>query len=197
MEHEFETPVASGFSVPQFYEYLLVIHPAQEAYEEIMKEKQYFYQTYKEPVAIKTKPHITVANFFARDVMEERIISYMTRILNVQKSFTVLLNNYSGFPPHTVFARVQDHQPFRQLTDSLKPVAQYVKTNGCPPAKLITYPHVSIARRLKENVYDKAMFEFSQRTFYAIFPVNELLLLRRQHQYDTCKQINIFKLQAA
>ncbi len=194
MKSSFGNSPMPGFSVPQFYEYLLVVHPAAEAYDKIMQEKEHFYDTYKTEVAVKTKPHITVADFLLREVMEERIIEYLARILSTQKSFVTMLNNYSGFPPHTVFARVQDHQPFRQLAASLKTIEQYIKSNGCPPAKLITYPHVSIARRLKQNVYEKAMFDYSQKTFHASFMVNELVLLKRQHRYDACKQVNIFKL---
>ncbi|CAN5288510.1 hypothetical protein BH11BAC6_BH11BAC6_08180 [soil metagenome] len=185
---------AAGFAMQEYYEYLLVVHPAADVYKQVMQEKQHFSDTYKEKVAVKTLPHITVANFLAREAMEETIIRYMHRITSTQESFAVTLNNYSGFPPHTVYVRVQDHQPFKQLAASLKAVDQYIKSNGCPPAKFITYPHLSIARRLKADVYEKAMFEFSQRTFYASFNVGELVLLKRQNQFDKCKQVNVFKL---
>ena len=106
------TSPAPGFAVQEYYEYLLVVHPAADVYAQLMQEKQHFFDTYKEKVAIKTKPHITVADFLAKEAMEDTIIRYMHRIFSTQKSFTVTLNNYSGFPPHTVYARVQDHQPF-------------------------------------------------------------------------------------
>jgi len=188
------TAPALSFAMQEYYEYLLVVHPAPDVYALVMQEKQHFFDTYKEKVAIKTKPHITVANFLAKEAMEDTIIRYMHRIISTQKSFTVTLNNFSGFPPHTVYARVQDHQPFKQLAAALTPVEQYVKVNGCPPAKFITHPHISIARRLKADVYDKAMFEFSQRTFFASFNVEEMILLKRQHQFDKCRQVNVFKL---
>ena len=35
-------------------------------------------------------------------------------------SFTVTLNNYSALPPHTIYLRVQDPQPFRHLMNGLK-----------------------------------------------------------------------------
>ncbi|MEP6845369.1 MAG: 2'-5' RNA ligase family protein [Panacibacter sp.] len=188
------TAPAMDFAMQGYYEYLLVVHPAAGVYAQVMQEKQHFFDTYKEKVAIKTKPHITVANFLAKEAMEDTIIRYMHRIISMQQSFTITLNNFSGFPPHTVYARVQDHQPFKQLAAALAPVDHYVKGNGCPPAKFITHPHITIARRLRADVYDKAMFEFSQRTFYASFNVEELVLLKRQNQFDKCKQVNVFKL---
>ena len=194
MENGLATAPAPGFAVQQFYEYLLVVHPSEDVYTQIKQEKDIFFNTYKENVAIKTKPHIKVANFLAKEEMEDTILRYMHRIVSTQKSFTVMLNNYSGFPPHTVYARVQDHQPFKQLAASLKVIDQYVRSNGCPPAHLITHPHLSIARRLQQNVYEKAMFDYSQKTFHASFEVNELILLKRQNQFDACKQVNVFKL---
>lgn len=194
MENGFTTAPAQHFAVQQYYEYLLVVHPAEEVYAQIKQEKENFYNTYKEKVAAKNPPHITVANFLAKEEMESTIIRYMHRILSVQKSFTVSLNNYSGFPPHTVYARVQNHEPFKQLAASLKAVDQYVRSNGCPPARFITHPHVSIAKRLKQDVYEKAMFDYSQRTFHASFSADELVLLKRQNQFDKCKQVNVFKL---
>lgn len=195
MENNLALAPSPNFRMQHFYEYLLVVHPAADVYEQITEEKKSFYNTYNEKVAIKTKPHITIATFYAKEEMESTIIRYMQRILSMQKGFSVMLNNYSGFPPHTVYARVQNHEPFKQLAASLKVVEQYIKDNDCPPMHLITYPHVSIARRLKQNVYEKAMFEYSQKTFNASFEVTELILLKRQTQFDKCKQVNVFKLQ--
>ena len=194
MENGLTFSPSLGFAVPQLYEYLLVIHPAKEVYEKVKEEKEKFSSDYKVSVAKKTLPHITVADFLAKEGMEDTIIKWMHRILSTQQSFDVMLNNFSGFPSHTVYARVQDHQPFKQLVASLKVIDQYVRSNGCPPVKLISYPHLSIARRLQANVYEKAMFDYSRKTFHAIFTVDELILLKRQNQFDKCQQVNVFKL---
>jgi 2'-5' RNA ligase len=188
------TAPALSFAMQEYYEYLLVVHPAADVYAQLMQEKEYFFETYKEKVAVKTMPHITVANFLAKEAMEETIIVICIASLVCRKVLPVTLNNFSGFPPHTVYARVQDHQPFKHLAAVLAPVDHYVKGNGCPPAKFITHPHVSIARRLKPDVYDKAMFEFSQRTFLCFVQCRRMVLLKRQHQFDKCRQVNVFKL---
>lgn len=188
------TSAAMAYALQHYYEYLLVVHPPAEANAQLMEEKKYFFETYNEKVAIKTKPHITVANFQAKEEMEDTIIRYMHRIMGMQKAFNVTINNFSGFPPHTVYARVQDHSSFRQLAAALLPVEHYVKGNGCPPARFITHPHVTIARRLSAEIYHKAMFEFSQRTFFASFKVHELILLKRRNQFDKCTQLTVFKL---
>lgn len=177
------------------YEYLLVAHPDKEVHEKIMEEKQVFYKEYNEKIAIKTQPHITLANFIAREAMEDTFIRYMRGIFSKQQSFTVTLNNYSGFPPHTIYLRVQNATPFQQLAKELKVVSTYVSSCSWPPMKLIFNPHVSIARRLPEEVYFKALTKYARKSFHESFMVSELLLLRRKHQYDTCKTINVFALQ--
>jgi 2'-5' RNA ligase len=184
-----------GAPVNSLYEYLLIVHPDETVYARVMAEKQLFTVQYQEQVAVKTKPHITVANFLAKEEMESTIIRWMHRVISVQKKFKVTLDRYSGFAPHTIYLRVQDHQPFQQLAKELKVVDQYVRSNGCPEARLITRPHLTIARRLPETVYRQAETVYAKKDFHASFEVSELLLLRRQHQFDSCKQVNVFGLQ--
>ena len=82
----------------------------------------------------------------------------------------------------------------QQLAKELKVVNTYVRSCACPPMKIISNPHVSIAGRLPEEVYFRALIQYSHKSFHESFIVNELLLLRRKHQYDTCKPINVFAL---
>ena len=177
------------------YEYLLVTHPDVAVNEKVMAEKQFFAAEYQQKVAAITKPHITIANFMAREAMEETILRYTQRICSQQQSFEVAINNYSGFPPHSIYLRVQNPQPFRQLVKELTVVSNYVSSCSCPPVKLITNPHLSIARHLPETVYLRAIMDYSQKTFHETFMVNELVLLRRSRQYDTCKPVHVFRLQ--
>ncbi len=126
--------------------------------------------------------------------MEETIIRWMNRAVGMQPSFSVLLNNFGGFPPHTIYIRVQQRQPFKQLAAALQSINHYIRSNDCPPMRLITNPHLTIARRLPPDIFEKAMWEYSQKTFEASFMIDKLILLRRQHQFDTCKQISSFHL---
>ncbi|MDQ6812173.1 MAG: 2'-5' RNA ligase family protein [Bacteroidota bacterium] len=177
------------------YEYLLVAHPDAAVNKKVMMEKELFVAEYGQKMAAKTKPHITIANFLAHDAMEETILRYTQRVCSQLYSFEVVLNNYSGFPPHTIFLRVQNPQPFKQFAKELKVVSNYVSSCSCPPLTLITNPHLIIASRLPETVYLKAMMDYSQKSFHETFMVTELVLLRRDHQYDTCKAIHVFRLQ--
>ena len=175
-------------------EYLLVIKPCSEVYNKISEEKENFYSHYKEKAVVKTKPYITIANFLAKESMEETMIRWIQRICSRQRSFVVTLNNYSGFPPHTIFLRVQDPEPFKILARELKTIDEYIRSNGCPKAYLVNRPHLTIARRLPESVYEKAMLDYSQKLFCESFLVGELELMRRSGPFEKCKVINVFGL---
>ena len=177
------------------YEYLLVAHPPAEVYAQVMAEKQFFHAQFKTPVAIKTKPHITVANFLAVEQLEETIIRWMHRGLSTRKSFQVTLNEFGAFRPHTIYLKIQDHGPFQALARELKAVDQFIQSYGCPKMKLVDNAHLTIARRLDAATYQEAVKLYSEKTFHAAFEVNELLLLRRRDQFDTCRLLNVFRLQ--
>ena len=183
----------NSFDEP-LYTYLLVVHPDRDVYKKIELEKESFYNAYKQAVAIKTHPQITVASFLAKESMEETLIRWIQRICNLRERFSVTLNNYSGFPPHTIYLRVQNEKPFQQLAKELNVVNTYVSSCSCPPMKLISKPHLSIAGKLSEEVYSKALIQYAHKSFHESFIVNELLLLRRENEFDEGKPVSIFGL---
>jgi len=191
---------AVSLAQPQFRgsiikEYLLVVNPAETVGQQVMNEKNIFKEQYGES-GITPKPYITVAKFLAKEEMEETALRWMYRILSAQQRFTVALNNYSGFPnANTIYLRVQDHQPFKQLAKELRVIDELVRSNGLPKAHLISNPHMTIARRLNKPVYEKAMMDYSKKEFHAEFEVQEMILLKRTHQFDKCTQVSVMRLQ--
>ena len=178
-------------------EYLLVIYPNGDLQEKLLEEQQQFSADYGLQITVRNRPHITVAAFQAGEIMEDTLIRWVQRICNSYKCFELTLNNYSGFPPHTIYLRVQDPHPFRQLMQQLRSIDEFIRSSGCPPANLITRPFLSIAGGLTEQLYNKAMPEYSRKTFHDSFRVDELVLLKRTHSFDACKTVNIFRLQPA
>ena len=176
-------------------EYLLVVCPDKTVKEQLIVEKQLFYTQFAEPVSIQVNPFIEVAGFLAKEEMEETIIRWMHRIISAQKKFRVTLDRFNGIEPHTIFLRVQNQQPFQQLTKELLVVDEYVKSYGCPEMCFIKRPHITIAEQLSEAIYRKAESIYATRNFQASFEVNELILLRKQPSFEGCKQVNVFGLQ--
>ena len=175
-------------------EYLLVIYPYGELHDKLLEEQQQFLFDYGLSMKARNRPHITVAAFQASEQMEETLIRWIQRICRRHESFPITLNNYSGFPPHTIYLRVQDPQPFRQLMQQLRAIDDFIRSSGCPPVNLISRPYLSIAGGLTEQVYNKAMADYSRKTFHESFQVEELVLLKREHSFDACRTVNVFRL---
>ncbi|MEP7229496.1 MAG: 2'-5' RNA ligase family protein [Ginsengibacter sp.] len=179
------------------YEYLLVARPDTVVNEKVIAEQQLFYDDYKQKAAVEIKPHINIASFFAKEEMEETFLRWMQRICNKQESFIVTLNNYGGFPPDTIYLRIQNETPFRQLAKELKVINAYVSSGSCPPMLLTHRPHVSIAGKLPGEVFSKALTQYAHKSFHESFLVKELLLMKRKHEYDNCKPVIVFALKPA
>jgi 2'-5' RNA ligase len=175
------------------WEYLLVAHPNQEVFDKVIEEKRFFYENYRHKLAVQTKPHITIANFLAKEEMEATLARWIQNVCNLQNSFTVTLNNYSGFPPHTIYLRIQNAEPFKKLTNALKILDGFIQSNDCPPLKVISKPHLTIARQLPQFIYETAIKEYSQKNFHESFKVDKLILLKRD-AYMKCHLINTFIL---
>jgi len=204
--------VKQSFSPPKLEasrraEYLLVIYPYGDLQDKLLEAQQQFSADYGLQVTVRNRPHITVAAFQAGEPMENTLIRWIQRICNRYRSFNLTLNNYSGFPPHTtrppesiqritgtIYLRVQDPEPFRELMRQLRAIDDFIRSCGCPPVNLISRPFLSIAGGLTEQTYNKAMPDYSRRDFHESFRVDQLVLLKREHAFDACKTINIFRL---
>lgn len=173
------------------FEYLLVAYPDSVVERKITEIKREFSEKYKNKLD-DAVPSISAGSFLAREDMEETLIRWIQRICGQLRSFPVTLNNYSGIPLHTIYLRVFDHQPFRQLAKNLQVIDQYIKSNGCPDAKLTTRPYMPIARDLKENQYERAMKDYSLKSFCETFRVNELVLLRKNMPEDAHRKVTVF-----
>lgn len=175
------------------WEYLLVIRPDAHVCSKLSAEKLEFCERYHHEPSFHLKPHITVGAFLAPEQVESTVIKWIQRICSMQKSFPVVLNNYSGYPEHTIFLRVQNPGPFQELAFQLNVIDNFIRSNNCPPLKLVSRPHLSIAAKLPADVYDKAMPEYSRKLFHETFMATELLLLKRLNQFDSCRHVNVFR----
>jgi hypothetical protein len=172
-------------------EYRLVIYPDAVVYEKIMAEKQRFFMNYGVESVVNSFPNIMVAGFYAGEGMEETLIRWIHRICSQLNSFDITLNNYSGFPQHSIYLRVQNPQPVHQLAVQLKTLDGHVHAMSRHAFERV--PHIALANELPEPVYQRAMPVYSRKTFRAHFTATELVLLGRDHPFAASKTINVFR----
>jgi 2'-5' RNA ligase len=175
------------------WEYLLVAHPSKEVYEKILNEKIFFESKYEQESDKRFHPHITIANFLAKEAMEETFIRWIQNICNLQKSFTITINNYSAFPSSGLYLRIQNEEPFKKLANALKILDGFMQSNDCPPLKLVTKPHITFVTGLSQYSFDNVIKEYSRKTFHESFRVDKLVLLKRD-VHMKCHLINTFIL---
>lgn len=175
-------------------EYVLVARPGDAIETLVQQEKDEFSRSYGHGSTERSRPHIVVGKFLATEPMEQTVIAWLQRICSVQQSFTVMLNNYSGFPAHTIYMRVQNQQPFSALARQLKQIDSYVLGSAGYPVQWATQPHLAIANHLPEDVYAAALKDYAHKEFTGSFVVHELLLKRRASGYAPAKTIAVFGL---
>jgi len=179
--------------VSTLWEYLLVAMPNETITNKLLEVDRGWPRSSRR-LKGEYKPYIKLAEFQARESMEETIIRWMQRVCNQMESFTVTLNNYGGFPPATIFVRIQDHQPFRSLASRLQVIDDYIQSNSCPPAKFFSKPNLRIGEQPAEADYSRALFHYSQQDFHESFQVNELVLMKSRNVFEQLKQVNLFRL---
>lgn len=177
-------------------EYIVLVNPDKAVYGKVMREKEYFQDKFDADIATKTLPHITVANILAPKQTEGLLCNRLNRIAGLQYSFTVALKNFGGFPPHTIYINVLQSESFKKLINNIKALEHLLKKNECPPLQVITKLHMTIARRLDEWTYNKAIAEYKERNFSELFTLDKLTLLKRDSRYAKWEKVSDFFLPA-
>lgn len=177
-------------------DYALLALPDDNVKGAIKNEKELL-DGFNDITASRQGPHIRIAGFLAKEAMEETVVRWIRNICQMHESFTVTLNNYSGFPSHTIYLRVQDPAPFVQLATRLKIIDSFVQSNDCPPVQLTAKPYLSIAGGLPESVYSEAIRLYAQKTFHASFTLERLVLVKRSWEGERDELVERFHLAPA
>lgn len=172
-------------------EYSLVIYPGKDVMDMVLAERALFNETYNFRPRHFIKPQIVVTNFFASEGMEITLVRWLQRICSLEHGFTITLNNYSGYPTHTIFLRVFDATPVQQFVTQLNVMKDFIKTG---PAGLFRRPHLPIVSKLSTGIYEQALSDYSHKLFHESFAVEELVLLKRKDPFDTFKTVQVFGL---
>jgi hypothetical protein len=177
-------------SINGFYEYLLVAYPDKSLYTQIMEGISQM----PDLANLKSRMSFTIAGFEAKEAMESTIIRWMHRIISSQNSFPVKLTPYRGPSGQTIYLQAKQPAAFEQLAREMQVVDQYLQSNNCPALFVNKNPQLVIARDLPDPHYQDAMPQLEKQGMPVSFIVHELVLLRRQHRFDACKQVNVFGL---
>jgi hypothetical protein len=176
------------YSGQPLWDYFIIAHPDDEALEQIRKEGVCLLG------AQPAKPHLALAYFQAKEAMEEILIRWIQNICRLHPIFMVTLLPFNGSIPHTLALRVEDPKPFMQLANSLRIIDGFIQSNDCPPLCIETHPHLALAGNLPEMEYERLLIEYADRNFRTSFPLERLLLIRRDGPTGNSRLLNSFSL---
>lgn len=184
-------------SIPGYrvYEYLLVISPHETLQQQIGSIKKEFADKYKAPLAHHTKPHITLVNFFAYEMTQERIINRIGTIAMSIAPFKIELSGFGSFPTHTIYINVTTKVPIQAVVRELKSAQQLMTLNKDHKPHFIEESHLTICRKLKPWQYEQGWLEYSHRHFSGRFMADSMILLKRPAGEMGYKAIMRFEFQ--
>jgi len=176
---------------PDTNEYLLVAYPDKNVMEKINGERSLFNAAYKFKPRHALKPQILITSFFASEGMEPTMVRWLQKICSLEQGFTLTINNYSGFPNHTIFLRIPDAIPVRDFVKQLSVMKDFIQPAS---SGFFRRPHIAIASQLPEDIYEKALSDYSRKLFHESFQVKELVLLKRKDSFDNLRTVQVYGL---
>lgn len=174
----------------QVYEYLLIISTPHYVQNEIMEIKTAFHQKYNHLQAIKSKPHNILINFGFNTAFEKDLILKIDEVTKFHSSFEMKLKGFNHFRTHTIYINVENEAPIVTLVRSLH------STLNLPPSQsfFAWKPHVTIAKGLDKEKFNKAMTEFKNKIFEASFLATNILLMKHESSFARYEIVKEFAL---
>ncbi len=171
------------------YEYLLVISPPEIVRKEVNRVKEEFNKIYNHMPAIKSQPQITLINFLSSDVEEEGLLLKMSEATKGHYPFDVQLYNFNSFGT-TIFIDIKETAPIINLLRSLKLTANLPRSRSFFSWR----PHMTVAKGLKQDTFNKAMSIFKNKSFDASFFADRVVLLKRDRPFSKYEMLMEFEL---
>ena len=137
--------------------YFIALVAPEEINEKLLKWKHFIKERFGCTVALKSPAHITlVAPFWMQPALEHELKNSIHAFSTDQKSFEVLLHNFSAFKPRVIFVEVEKNAAIDSLQN---PFTDYLLLQNKFPVNKDDrpfHPHVTFATR---DLYKKAFYE--------------------------------------
>lgn len=155
-------------------EYRLVIPADEPVSRQVRHLRMQWEEVYGKDAVSEKPPSITLACFTARQEMEETLMRWILRICENQQAFPVTLNNFSALPPHIIYIRVQDEQPFSKLATQLKSLEDFMKDK-----RIFHKPFIKLGA-LPSDIPAGNWMLYTHQLFHAAFMARKIVLYKRE-----------------
>jgi 2'-5' RNA ligase len=171
----------------RYCEYMLVLSPHEDLRNRITGIKKEFNARFKADQSGVGKPHIMLAQFTVWQMMEEKIVNRLKVIAMGNPPIKVMLNNFGSYPSHTICINVTTKIPIQNIVKEMRSFRRLMKSPEKDPY-FNEDPHITIARKLMPDQYEKSWLEYAHRNFTGSFIADGMLLLKR-YQGEKAYQI--------
>lgn len=161
-------------------EYLLVLHPHEELWNQVKAIKEKFATDYNCEMARTGLPHITLIKFLQMQTVEYRITQMLRNITATFSPFKIELKDFGSFPSHTIYINITSKVQIVDAVKALRVPQKFMKFDKDHKPHFITEPHLTIARKLLPWQYEKAWLEYEHKHFHGRFIADHALLLKRK-----------------
>jgi 2'-5' RNA ligase len=169
-------------SINEAREYLILISPPAEVRETVKRVKDLFGEKFGVIHPLESVAHISVMNIVMSKTNEEKLKKILKNFCNNQEAFNISLSGYDGFRPHTIYIKVIEAKLITSLHRRLKEAILPKMNIESWQISTYTSPHLTVARNLTEDIYNKAIGEYRQRKINLSFKADNLTLLWREHK---------------
>jgi hypothetical protein len=175
-------------------EYRLIVQLPEDLSEKIMAIRKVLHEKYKVESPFEIAPSLTILRFHAFEQGESKALERIQKSVLTTKPFLVQLEDYSGYPSHTIYINVKTRSVFNEVSKTLKVSKKYLKIPGKDP-HFINEPHLILAQRLAVNEFERMWRECEHRQFTGRFICDHLLLLKRSDTRRRYEPLRKFEFQ--
>lgn len=161
------------------YEYLIIISPPESVKKKISLLKNELDRAIGiGPANLHAKAHITLAYGISDSGLPENILERIKRHVESSPAFSIKLNGFRHFvhgaESNTIYVALENSGPVVDL---------HRKINSClSSGKRRTVPHLTIARKIARQYFDRAQEVFKNRVLEEEFACDHIVVLERPIQ---------------
>lgn len=165
--------------------YFVAILPPKRIYTKIRELQYEIKKKYGCKQALRPPVHITLQVPFKRpESQESQIIQQLENFAAQRSPFTITINGFGTFEPHTIFVKPEKTDELMNLQSEL---IDYLQTELSFTDKEIVYthfnPHFTIAYRDLKPKYQEVWSNFKNRGYTDRFEVEEICLLKHNYRF--------------
>ncbi|MDQ7947203.1 MAG: 2'-5' RNA ligase family protein [Pedobacter sp.] len=179
----------------KLFEYLMLISPSEEVSRKVSEVKSIFSETYGCKHAAQLVPHLTMINFLQQESAEFRLINCFEKFTQYVAPFSIELNGFGEFAPHTIYLKLAETQPVIDLVKDLRSKFQRIlKISEQLKPNYTLKPHLTIARQLTPEQFETIWPTYKKEHFSESFLAKEMILIRREVDPFTRKSTGKYKI---